>query len=153
MIVLIIEDDEAMTQIWTHFLTGVAASVRVAHTLEEGIRLMREEPHPNVVLLDLGLPGSFPRKTLEHIATLKAVNPLAVVIVITGNVEKQMPEIAAALGADNFSRKPEEANSKLALLTSILKGVETARRRNEPVYARPLEIYEYLTSKLNALAH
>jgi response regulator of citrate/malate metabolism len=89
MIILIIEDQESVAHLWRDFLVDKFGDrdIRVGYNMEQGIALMRETPHPDVVLLDLFLPDSTPIQTLKSIETLKAINPYAVILVITGMLD------------------------------------------------------------------
>ncbi len=145
MIVLIIEDSESLCQVWQRFLDGIAKTVRIAHNLPDGIRLMQEHPHPDVVLLDLTLPGSRPHNTLDHIAQLKEINPHAVVVVITGSVDEHIPMLAAEMGADFFERKTGKM-SQCRLLAAIKGGLEAnVKKRGEAAYEGSLKMLETIT--------
>lgn len=152
MIVLIVEDDAGLVSLWRKFLEPVAREIRVAFDLVEALRLMRFIPPPDVVLLDLGLPGSKAENTLAHILELKEANPQAAVIVITGNVEQQMEALAMKLGADHFARKQDNATSQSALLEVVRVGLSVVSRKG-PVYERPLQLLERLTALTSETPH
>src|SRR4051812_23625516 len=63
---------------------------------------------PVVTLLDLGLPPqpNRPDEGMAVLATLLALNPLAKVIVVSGQGEKQNALAAVAAGASDFLCKP-----------------------------------------------
>ncbi len=54
--VLLIEDDPALCQIFTRNLERRGVTVRVAHSTEEALGLLAEW-HPDLLLLDVSLPG------------------------------------------------------------------------------------------------
>lgn len=144
MIVLIIEDDEGMARVFRQSILPVASEVRIAHNLVEALIEMRRKPAPDMVLLDLRLPGSRPENTLAHIAELKAVNPRVVVLVITGCVEDHLPALAAKLGADGFRAKMD-VSSQERLLAAVKETLQTRRTSSEPVWEKSLQIIERLS--------
>jgi two-component system, chemotaxis family, chemotaxis protein CheY len=68
---------------------------------EEGV-IMFEQESPDLVLLDVNLPRM---SGIEALKAIKAVNPHAVVIMLTSAVSRQTVEAALANGAANYIRK------------------------------------------------
>lgn len=148
MIVLIAEDDKWQADLWERWLNNVACAVRRATTVEEAEVAMRELPHPDIVLLDLTLSGNGSQiHTLESIATLKEINPKAVVIVLTGSIEEELPALAHHFGADWFTTKHAEANSQRVLLNALHSAIDgRTKRTNEPLFSGALDALERLNS-------
>jgi DNA-binding NarL/FixJ family response regulator len=149
MIILIIEDQESVAHLWRDFLVDKFGDrdIRVGYNMEQGIALMRETPHPDVVLLDLFLPDSTPIQTLKSIETLKAINPYAVILVITGMLDDSLPKIAAAMGADSYNDK-----TLMTTQSSLLDAMKHAFQKRStdpesaPTYQKNLELLEQITS-------
>lgn len=144
--VLIVEDDERMIQIWESFLAPLECVVRIAMTIREAMDEMRRVPFPDIVLLDLRLPGSNSAEdTLRQIEHFKAVNPKAVVVVLTGMVDKKLPELAAELGADGYSQKLDCANQ--TALFGVISQALTKRTQSSkaPAFETSLALLETLT--------
>lgn len=146
MTVLIVEDDPMVAELWTRLLNPASRDIRVAGNVPEALSKMGVPPPPDLVLLDLRVPGSTPENTLRHIAELKELNPAAVVLVLTGVSDESLPALARQLGADGFSQKMQ-ATSQDALFGVICDALRT-KREGEPAYKRSLELLDKLTGLL-----
>lgn len=149
MTILIVEDEETVANIWQRFLAPLSDDIRIAPTLNEAFKQMARLPPPDLILLDLRLPGSESAEgTLQNIRKLKAVNPEAVVLVLTGATDAHLPILAVQLGADGFKQKTSVAGQEGLLRT--IQGIlqKRASSPDVPAYARSLELYERLTALL-----
>ena len=106
--VLVAEDDALLRHAWRDFLTEKGYAVRSTDNLPDAMALARQEPRPQLALLDLGLPPQagdasvgleLLRQLLVEIPTLKA-------IILTGQDEAAVSWRAIALGAFDFVVKP-----------------------------------------------
>lgn len=150
MTILIVEDEPTIVTLWRRILRNVSQDIRWAKDIAGAFREMRTIPHPDLVLLDLVLPGSSARQTLEQINALKDINPNAVVLVITGSTDDFMPALASSLGADGFRFKPQMA-SQNALLEAIKCAFENRRaKQGEKPYERTSELLAMLNGLLAA---
>src|SRR3982751_4502369 len=77
--VLVIDDEEVMRDVLENLLSGDGYRVELAKTGEEGIAKYADRP-PDVVLLDVSMPGMGGLRALEELLKLDAE---AVVIMIT----------------------------------------------------------------------
>lgn len=146
MTVLIVEDDPMVRELWRRLLSPLTEDIRLAETIPDALAEMRKIPPPDLVLLDLRVPGSTPENTLFHIAALKELNPAAVVLVLTGVSDESLPALARQLGADGFSPKMAAA-SQDALFDIICETLRT-KKPGEPAYARSVQILDRLSSLL-----
>lgn len=151
MIVLIVEDDSDLAKLWVRYLQTVTTGIRVAHDLPAALVAMRAVPHPDIVLLDLRLPGSKPLNTLQHIAEMKEINPKAVVVVLTGAIEEKLPELAAQLGADGFGYKRDHATSQRNLLLIIADAIKRRSVAKGPIFEPALSVLETLSALTSGL--
>jgi len=95
------------------------------------VGIMRAE-RPPLVTLDLGLPPK-PEGTGEGMAALEellAIDPLAKIIVITGNGDRSSALKAVALGAYDFIQKPVQLDILKVILqrARYLSGIERENR-------------------------
>jgi two-component system, OmpR family, alkaline phosphatase synthesis response regulator PhoP len=122
--VLVVEDDEDIQQLVEYNLLKEGFKVSVADSGEEGLRLARSE-HPDLLLLDLMLPGM---DGLEVCRTLKrdpGTSGLAV-IMLTAKGEEADIVTGLELGADDYVTKPFSPKVLLARVRAVL------RRRGRP---------------------
>lgn len=152
MIVLIIEDEIEVTELWKRFLADFSEEVRIAYSPEDGLILMAQVPVPEIILLDLGFPRSHPLETLQIIPSLLAINPEATIIIVTGNNESSIKELSENLGANFFAKKPEHGSSQKALLSAIKTGLEDKTSKG-PSFSQPLRILQTLTASFFPKPH
>ncbi len=105
---LVVEDDEDLrTQMKWALMQDY--EVMLAEDRESALKAFQRKK-PDVVTLDLGLPP-FPTSVEEGFAALSEIltsNPMAKIIVITGQGEKEHALRAVADGAYDFLQKPVE---------------------------------------------
>lgn len=145
MIVLIIEDEKEVTELWKRFLEDFSKDIRIAYNPNDGLLLMAKDPRPDLVLLDLGFPKSHPGETLLIIPQIQVLNPEATIIIVTGNSEQSIMELSQTLGANFFARKPIQASSQTALLSAIKSGLEDKISKG-PTFTQPLRMLQSLSS-------
>jgi len=120
--ILIVEDKDALRQMWRLTLERAGYGVVEASDLKQARQALRRQP-PTVVLTDLRLPDG---TGLEVLHAAKALDPDMPVIVLTayGSIE----EAVAAMkdGAEDFLQKPVDPDHLLLVLERL---VETHRLR------------------------
>ncbi len=77
--VLIIEDDEPLAAILSAHLTARGFGVTVAPTAEEAVARLRDGLRPDLVLLDINLPGDTGWSVVRSEALVEAGDPPVVV--------------------------------------------------------------------------
>jgi CheY-like chemotaxis protein len=98
--VLVIEDDPELLELYRLSLSDEGYEVVATADPEEGLALARR--HPDVLLLDLRLPGIDGRTLLRHFRVSGATRDIPVVVVSGSVPEGGIP------GADAVVRKPFE---------------------------------------------
>ena len=108
MLILLVEDDPALRQSWADSLTQQGYTVRSADNLPDAMALARQEPRPQLALLDLGLPPhpGDPSVGLELLRQLMVEIPTLKAIILTGQDEAAVSWQAIGLGAFDFLLKP-----------------------------------------------
>jgi DNA-binding NtrC family response regulator len=122
--VLVIDDEEVMRDVLENLLSSEGYRVDLAKTGEEGVTKYADRP-PDVVLLDVSMPGIGGLRALEEILKLDAE---AVVIMITAYATFETAISAWQRGAFNCVRKPFD-NSEVAKL--VAAGVRRRRKDEE----------------------
>jgi two-component system nitrogen regulation response regulator NtrX len=121
---LVVDDEPQILQTVTGILQDEGFEVLTAPDGETALKLAAEET-PDLVLLDIALPGL---DGLEVLSELKRRQPLLPVIMISayGSVENAVK--ATRLGAYDFIEKPPNADK---ILLSVRNGLELARLAEE----------------------
>jgi DNA-binding NarL/FixJ family response regulator len=103
---MIVENSEVVRTRLVELIARVP-NVTIAALAENGLQAMAlfAEHHPDVVVLDIELPGINGLKLLE---LMKREQPVCLVIVLTTYTFKELRQRCAALGADYFFDKPTE---------------------------------------------
>jgi DNA-binding response OmpR family regulator len=117
--VLIIEDSRPMQRTLQRLFESDSLGVRIASDGEEGLESFRQET-PNVVVLDLKLPGLSGK---ELCRSLKAEMPSVPIVVLSANADVDDKVVLLELGADDYVTKPFSPKELLAR-------VRRAMRRN-----------------------
>ncbi|HEX9109465.1 MAG TPA: response regulator, partial [Longimicrobiales bacterium] len=102
--VLLVDDDRALLETLGKFFTSRGWSVARASDARAAVAAF-ERDRPDVIVLDLQLPGL---SGLELLELLRARDPDATVLLLTGHGDIQTAVEAMRLGAENFLTKPME---------------------------------------------
>ena len=122
--ILVVDDEYLIRWSLQQDLAKEGYEVLVAESGEEALRVVRETP-PDMVLLDIQLPGMDGVKTLGEI---KKLYPEIVVIMITAYAMVDTAVAAMKLGAHDYINKPYNLEG---VKLSIRKGLETNRLKGE----------------------
>ncbi len=101
--ILLIDDEPDVIRSLGRYFERAGWEVHRAMTGEEGVRLYEAE-HPDLVLLDIHMPGICGIDALEMMVPRDAT-----VVMLTGNAEISAAVEAMQLGAENFITKPADA--------------------------------------------
>lgn len=149
MIILIVEDEPSIAKLWTMLLASLGKEFRLAHDMTTALREMQLEPFPDLILLDLRLPDSSSEETLASIPRFKAINPEAIVLVVTGNPNPALPVLAAQSGADGFRSKTSATTQ--AKLYEAVKDAFAASLTKSGGEAKPYQKRVELLERLSAM--
>src|SRR6185369_9114048 len=122
--VLVIDDEEVMRDVLENLLSGEGYRVELAKTGEEGLAKYADRP-PDVVLLDVSMPGMGGLRALEEILRLDGE---AVVIMITAYATFETAISAWQRGAFNCVRKPFD---NFEVVKLVAAGVRRRRKDEE----------------------
>ena len=104
--VLVIDDEPSIVELFTDYLNGQGFDVISAGGGEEGLDRLRLDS-PDIVLLDMRMPGLDGLETLRRI---RKINMGVPVLMISGNDDIAAAKEAIALGAFDYTLKPVDFN-------------------------------------------
>ena len=116
--VLLVEDDEAIAELYRLRLRQDGYHVDVARDGEEGLRLATSS-RPDVIYLDLRLPKLGGLELLRRLRSDPAGADVTVVI-LTNYEEPDLGVVGSGLGIEHILLKSETTPAQLASLTASL---------------------------------
>jgi DNA-binding NtrC family response regulator len=122
--ILLVDDDPEVLSVLSRFFENKGWQVQRAAEVKGAMDLYERE-HPDLVLLDIDLPGLSGLHWLEVLRTRDADS---MVIMLTGNADIAMAVQAMRLGAENFLTKPVELAHLEAASERAYEKVELRRR-------------------------
>jgi NADH-quinone oxidoreductase subunit E len=131
--VLIIDNDDSFAEACRHTLEGGGYSVAIARNGPQGLQTVASD-HPNVVLLDLEIPGMTGFEALDQ---LVKTEPSAIPIIITGHATVDAAVESMKLGACDFIAKPLNPEK---LLESVRRGAGLSALRKQSKTSRTGEV-------------
>src|SRR5512140_2223479 len=112
---LIIDDDKGLAQLLSDYLSGQGYNVRSAENGKLGLRAMYER-QPDIVLLDVTMPGKDGWETLQRIREVSNVP----VIMLTARGDEADILHGFSLGADDYVTKPFSFAQLAARMHAVL---------------------------------
>jgi len=122
--ILIIDDEADMCEMLSHVLNQAGFITYTAHDGNTGLEVFNKES-PNVVILDLRMPGM---NGMEVLKQIKQTNSETPVIIVTAYGEIQSAVEAVKHGAFNYFNKPFD-NEEVVL--TVKKALEERAMRQE----------------------
>jgi CheY-like chemotaxis protein len=121
--VLLVEDDATTRNILNFILTrGEGYQTRLASDVKGFVAALQKKPLPDVVILDIELPGGVSGfKILQKIRAHPVIRDMPVII-FTGHSEPGDLLQGLALGADAYLSKPAKAEAIFAAIKAVLGG-------------------------------
>ena len=118
--ILIIDDDEMQLQLQRTVLTDLGYTVFSTADGPQGVLLFKTH-HPDLVLLDIGLPSV---SGIEVLKVIRQLDRRAKIIVITGYASVESAVLAIREGAWDYVKKPFDINALVKKIESALSMVQ-----------------------------
>jgi CheY-like chemotaxis protein len=118
--VLIVDDDPNTVEILARAITFYGHQPERAFSSEEALQKVSDHP-PEVVLLDLMVPGLGGYETLRRLRRIPGMNHLPV-IVVTANAKQELEQQIRAAGVTAYLLKPVQLSVLAELITLSLEG-------------------------------
>ena len=144
--VLIVDDAPDTLEIIQKLLSYEGYEIILASTGEEGVKRVEEE-RPEVVLMDINLPGIDGTEALRRI---RRVNPIQSVIMLTAFATVENAILALKEGATDFIKKPFENEHLIHIVNQSLEKYRTLKEKEKlEEEVRRLSITDDLTGLYN----
>jgi DNA-binding response OmpR family regulator len=128
--VLVIEDSRPMQRTLQRLFAADSLEVRIASDGVKGLESFRHSP-PNVVVLDLTLPGLSGK---ELCRSIKAEMPHVPIVVLSANADVDDKVLLLELGADDYVTKPFSPKELLARVRRAMRrnvGIQKPKAANQ----------------------
>lgn len=141
-LILIVEDDNDISQMLKELLTGQGYQTVQAYSGTEALFCM-EKQTPKAVILDLMLPGMSGEEVL---AKIKAQYPQAGVVVSSARDDVHTRVELLRAGADDYLVKPFDTEELLARLEAVLRrsqnGIDSVTEKNRVLEYKNIRIQQ-----------
>ena len=122
--VLIIEDDAVQIRLLTVRLKAAGYAVAVASDAVQSVGAVRRE-RPDIVLLDIGLPGGDGYLVLKRLKALVHISAVPIIAVSGRAAETERQRMLDA-GADDYFQKPIDGDRLVARMRELLGDIPLA---------------------------
>ena len=114
--VLVVEDEQVLAGTVVNYLGRAGYDAQAVHTGPDAVAIAREWS-PDVVILDLGLPGIDGIEVCRQLRTFST----CYVIILTARVEEEDTLQGLAVGADDYMSKPFSVRELVARVQAQLR--------------------------------
>jgi CheY-like chemotaxis protein len=122
---MVVDDEDSVRTRVRTILEPEGWTVTEASSGTQALALLREPPFPDVVLLDLMMPGMDGLAVLTELREPRGMRNLPVVILSTGG--SLSSRLAATLGADSCITKPIDPAALRLTCAELARGVRAER--------------------------
>ncbi len=141
--VLVVDDERALAAVIASYLTRAGHQVTQAHTGPDAVAQAKAED-PDVIVLDLGLPG------LDGIEVCRQIRTFSdcYILILTARGDEVDRLIGLSVGADDYLTKPFSNRELVARVQTVL------RRPRRPPAATPVEEHRVFGNlRIDAAGH
>lgn len=144
--ILIVDDDNNIAELISLYLTKECYDTRIVNDGEEALRAF-EQYNPNLILLDLMLPGMDGYQVCREIRTHSNVP----IIMLSAKGEIFDKVLGLELGADDYIMKPFDSKELVARVKAVLRRYQPVApvRKAEPAVELKCVEYPGLTVNLS----
>ena len=141
--ILIVEDDADIREGVRILLEGEGYSVSEAENGRKGLELLKEEP--DLVILDVMMPGMSGLKTCEEIRKISYVP----VLFLTAKSQESDKLIGLMAGGDDYLAKPFSYSELLGRVKALIRRWKIYRGKEEPEQEQAQRYLELAGTRLN----
>ena len=134
---LVVDDEPALADVVSSYLTRDGFQVEVAHRGEDALAHARTLD-PDVVVLDLGLPGIDGIEVCRRLRTFSD----CYVIILTARADEVDKLVGLSVGADDYLTKPFSPRELVARIRAMLRRPRATTTPHASTVAPPLVVGE-----------
>jgi two-component system alkaline phosphatase synthesis response regulator PhoP len=133
--ILIVEDEVELVKVLRSYLENAGFSVLTTPRGDQGLSIWQEK-HPDLVLLDLNLPG------MDGLDVARAIRRQGdtPIIMVTARVDEIDRLIGLELGADDYISKPFSPREVVARVKTVLRRAGITQSTSQVIRVADLEI-------------
>ena len=113
---LVVDDEQKLCKVLTQYFSLKGYEVQSVHRGEDALTLVPSF-HPDVVILDMLMPGMSGLDTLKQ---LKQSSPSSKIVILSASDREERFQEAIKVGADAYLCKPADLAQLEALLEKVL---------------------------------
>ncbi len=132
--ILIVDDDNNIAELISLYLTKECYDTKIVNDGEEALTAF-EQYHPNMILLDLMLPGLDGYQVCREIRTKSNVP----IIMLSAKGEIFDKVLGLELGADDYIMKPFDSKELVARVKAVLRRYQPAKAEESSVEIKCVE--------------
>jgi DNA-binding response OmpR family regulator len=126
--ILVVDDDALMRRSLAASLGQTGYTVETAATGENAVQFVQRKS-PDLVLLDVGLPGMDGMETLR---AMRREHPNLAVILVTGRRRELDEIVGLEMGADDYITKPFDMDVLLAHIKAVMRRAQSPAASHAP---------------------
>jgi DNA-binding response OmpR family regulator len=134
--VLVVDDERALAQMVDNFLTRAGYEVTQAHTGPEALELARSLD-PDVIILDLGLPGLDGLEVCRQARTFTD----CYILMLTARGAEVDRVVGLSVGADDYITKPFSVREVVARVQAVLRRPRRSDAAREEAAPTPPRVF------------
>lgn len=136
--ILIVDDDDSIAELISLYLLKECYETKIVNDGEEALRVFPVF-HPNLVLLDLMLPGMDGYQVCREMRTTSQIP----IIMLSAKGEVFDKVLGLELGADDYMIKPFDSKELVARVKAVLRRYQTAAPKDTPKTDHQGDYVEY----------
>jgi len=117
--ILVVDDEAELLQLIRVLLSRIGAETLVARDAASAKGLLSKPPLPNLLILDLMLPGVGGMEFLRELRSRTAYDDLPVLI-LSASIDPTQIREALDAGADRYLTKPYVANNLISIVQQMM---------------------------------
>ena len=142
--ILIVDDDVNIAELISLYLTKECYDTKMVHDGEEALK-MQEQYQPNLILLDLMLPGIDGYQVCREIRTRSNVP----IIMLSAKGEIFDKVLGLELGADDYIMKPFDSKELVARVKAVLRRYQPVRQEHTSPDIKCVEYPDLVVNQTN----